>query len=96
MKKYLDGSTSMEDLKDMLLNIQKKEDKKAFYIFVALVGAIFVAVTIGVVVMLKKKMDADYDEDWECDWDDFDEDEFEGECRCTDRDVDHSVKVEHI
>lgn len=96
MKKYLDGSTSIEDLKDMLLGIQKKEDKKAFYFFIALVGVALVAATIGVVIMLKNKMDSDYDEDWDCDWDEFDEDEFDGECKCTDKDVDNSVKVEQI
>lgn len=95
MKKYFDGSTSMEDLKDAIKHMQKKEDKRAFYVFIGLVTMFLVATVIGVVYVLKKKMDDEYDEDWDCDWDDFD-DECDDECCCTDKDVDTSVKVEKL
>ncbi len=98
MKKYFDGSTSLEDLKDAVLKIQKKQDKKAFYAFIAIVTTVLLATVLGVVYLLKRKMEDDYDEDWDCcDWDEFEEDECgDGECCCTDKDVDTSVKVEKL
>mgnify|MGYP005774382605 CR=1 FL=1 len=97
MKKYFEGNTSLEDLKDAIRGIQKREDKRGLYIFIAIVTAILIAAVIGVVCLLKNKMADDYDEDWDCDWDDF-EDECcdDSDCHCTDKDVDTSVKVEKL
>lgn len=94
MKKYLESNTSLEDIKAAIRSIQKREDKRALYIFIAIVTAILVATLIAVVYLLKNKMndDEDFDEDWDTDWDDFDE----NDCCCTDKDVDTSVKVEKL
>ncbi|MCI8630466.1 MAG: hypothetical protein HFE57_13430 [Firmicutes bacterium] len=94
MKKYLESNTSLEDIKAAIRGIQKREDKRALYIFIAIVTAVLVAILIAVVYLLKNKMndDEDFDEDWDTDWDDFDE----NDCCCTDKDVDTSVKVEKL
>lgn len=94
MKKYLENNTSLEDIKEAIRGIQKREDKRGLYIFIAIVTAILVATLIAVVYVLKNKMndEDDFDEDWDTDWDDFDEDD----CCCTDKDVDTSVKVEKL
>ncbi len=94
MKKYLESNTSLEDIKAAIRGIQKREDKRALYIFIAIVTAVLVAILIAVVYLLKNKMndDEDFDEYWDTDWDDFDE----NDCCCTDKDVDTSVKVEKL
>ena len=94
MKKYLESNTSLEDIKAAIRGIQKREDKRALYIFITIVTAVLVAILIAVVYLLKNKMndDEDFDEDWDTDWDDFDE----NDCCCTDKDVGTSVKVEKL
>lgn len=97
MKKYFDGSTSLEDLKDAVLRIQKKEDKKAFYVYISIVTAVLLATIFGVIYLLREKMEDEYDEDWDCDWDEYDDDGCcDDDCCCTDKDVDTSVKVEKL
>ena len=97
MKKYFEGNTSLEDLKDAIFSIQKREDKRGLYIFIAIITTVLIATIIGIVYLLKNKMEDDYDEDWDCDWDDFDEQCCDDEgCHCTDKDVDTSVKVEKL
>ena len=56
MKKYLESNTSLEDIKAAIRGIQKREDKRALYIFIAIVTAILVATLIAVVYLLKNKM----------------------------------------
>ena len=36
MKKYLESNTSLEDIKAAIRGIQKREDKRALYIFIAI------------------------------------------------------------
>lgn len=98
MKKYFDGSTSLEDLKDSILRIQNRDDRKVFYTWVAIITGVLVAVIIATVVLLKNKMNDDFDDDWDCDWDDFDDEEYccNDDCCCTDNDIDTSVKVEKL
>ena len=95
MKKFMENATSMDDLKNAIVDLQKREDKKGFYIFIAIITALLIATLCMVVCFLKKKMNDDYDEDWDCDWDD-DSAENDFDCCCTDKDVDTSVKVEKL
>ena len=59
MKKYLENNTSLEDIKEAIRGIQKREDKRGLYIFIAIVTAILVATLIVVVYLLKNKMNDD-------------------------------------
>lgn len=95
MKKFMENTSSIDDLKSAIMDLQKREDKKGFYIFIAIITALLIATLCMVVCFLKKKIDEDCDEDWNCDWDgDCADDEYD--CCCTDKDVDTSVKVEKL
>ncbi len=97
MKKYFEATPNFDGLKERIIVLKDSDDKKTLFAVIALVTAVLIAVTAGVVYLLKTKMDDEYEEDWDYDWDDL-EDEFEEfddcECCCTDKDVDDSVKVE--
>lgn len=92
----------MDGLRNRIVVLKEKDNKKMLFAAIALVTAVLVAVTAGVVYLLKTKMDDEYEEDWDYDWDDedecdcgcADEEVCEEDCCCTDKDVDHSVKVE--
>lgn len=94
MKKYFEVRPSFSDLKEKIVVLQDKDDRKTMFFVLAAAVAVLAVVTLGVVYLLKTKMDDEYDEDWDYDWDDLDDECFEDECSCTDHDVDHSVKVE--
>lgn len=98
MKKCFEVKPGFDDLKERIVVLRDDTDKKTLFAVIAIVTAVLVAVTAGVVYLLKTRMDDDFDEDWDYDWDDvedeFSEDTCEGECCCTDSDVDASVKVE--
>ncbi|NLK37375.1 MAG: hypothetical protein GX299_04770 [Epulopiscium sp.] len=98
MKKYFDTGFSMEDLKDVVTRMNKKENKKSFCVCTAIITAVLLAVIAATVYCLKKKMEDDYDEDWDCDWDNLDEEDCDcgDDCCCTDKDVDTSIKVEKL
>lgn len=97
MKKYFEAAPNFDGLKERIIVLKDGEDKKTLFAVIALVTAVLIAVTVGVVYLLKTRMDDEYEEEWDYDWDDL-EDEFceddECECCCTDKDVDDSVKVE--
>ena len=96
MKKYFE-TANFDGLKDRIIILKDGEDKKTLFAVIALVAAVLIAVTVGVVYLLKTKMDDEYEEDWDYDWDDLEEEfceDDECECCCTDNDVDDSVKVE--
>ena len=98
MKKYFEAA-NFDGLKDRIIILKDGEDKKTLFAVIALVAAVLIAVTVGVVYLLKTKMDDEYEEDWDYDWDDLEEefcDDDDCECCCTDHDVDDSVKVEQI
>lgn len=97
MKKYFEATPDFDGLKERIIILKDGEDKKTLFAVIALVSAVLIAVTVGVVYLLKTKMDDEYEEDWDYDWDDLEEDfceDDECECCCTDSDVDDSVKVE--
>lgn len=98
MKKCFEVKPGFDDLKERIVVLRDDTDKKTLFAVIAIVTAVLIAVTAGVVYLLKTRMDDDFDEDWDYDWDDmeeeFCEDTCEGECCCTDSDVDDSVKVE--
>ena len=95
MKKYFEATPNLDGLKEKIIVLKDGEDRKTLIAVIALVAAVLIAVTAGVVYLLKTRMDDEYEEDWDYDWDDLD-DEFceDDECCCTDTDVDDSVKVE--
>ena len=94
MKKYFAATPNLDGLKEKIIVLKDGEDRKTLIAVIALVAAVLIAVTAGVVYLLKTRMDDEYEEDWDYDWDDLD-DEFceDDECCCTDMDVDDSVKV---
>ncbi|OUQ60036.1 hypothetical protein B5E58_02810 [Tyzzerella sp. An114] len=112
MKRFLDGPSSIDDLKRAVIDLQNREDKRAFYLFIAVVIGLLVATTAGVVYLVKKSMRDDFEDEWDDDWDDEFEydDEIEDVCEdcdeddcdacgcecCTDSDFDTSVKVEKL
>ena len=93
MKKYFEATPNLDGLKEKIIVLKDGEDRKTLIAVIALVTAVLIAVTAGVVYLLKTRMDDEYEEDWDYDWDDLD-DEFceDDECCCTDKDVDNSVK----
>ncbi len=98
MKKCFEVKPGFDDLKERIVVLKDETDKKTLFAVIAIVAAVMIAVTAGVIYLLKTRMDDDFDEDWDYDWDDM-EDEFcedNGECSCTDSDVDDSVKVEQV
>ena len=88
MKKYFEVRPSFSDLKEKIVVLQDRDEKKTMFIVLAVVAAVLAVVTLGVVYLLKTKMDDEYD------WDDLDDECCDDECCCTDSDVDDSVKVE--
>ena len=98
MKKCFEVRPGFDDLKERIVVLKDETDKKTLFAVIAIVAAVMIAVTAGVIYLLKTRMDDDFDEDWDYDWDDM-EDHFcedNGECCCTDSDVDDSVKVEQV
>ena len=93
--KFHEATPNLDGLKEKIIVLKDGEDRKTLIAVIALVAAVLIAVTAGVVYLLKTRMDDEYEEDWDYDWDDLD-DEFceDDECCCTDKDVDNSVKVE--
>lgn len=95
MKKYFEATPNLDGLKEKIIVLKDGEDRKTLIAVIALVAAVLIAVTAGVVYLLKTRMDDEYEEDWDYDWDDLDDESCEDdECCCTDKDVDDSVKVE--
>ena len=92
---FLIGGETDDLIQEGMIGLKDGEDRKTLIAVIALVAAVLIAVTAGVVYLLKTRMDDEYEEDWDYDWDDLD-DEFceDDECCCTDKDVDDSVKVE--
>ena len=71
MKKFLDGPTSVEELRRVVMELREREDKKTFFTIMAIVIALLVATTAGVMYLVKRKKDNDFDyEDWDDQWDD--------------------------
>ncbi len=98
MQKCFEVRPGFGDLKERIVVLKDETDKKTLFAVIAIVAAVMIAVTAGVIYLLKTRMDDDFDEYWDYDWDDM-EDEFcedNGECCCTDSDVDDSVKVEQV
>ena len=101
MKKYFEVKPSLGDLKEKIIVLNEREDRKTTFIILAVITAALAVLAFGVIYLLKSKMDDDYDEDWDYDWDDLDDECCDGECGedeccCTDKDVDDSVKVEQV
>lgn len=112
MKRFLDGTTSIEDLRRAVIDLQNREDKRTVYVFIGLIIALLVATTAGVIYLVKKRREDDFEDEWDMDWDDEFEydDEIEDVCEdceeddcdacgcecCTDSDFDTSVKVEKL
>ena len=88
MKKYFEATPNLDGLKEKIIVLKDGEDRKTLIAVIALVAAVLIAVTAGVVYLLKTRMDDEYEDDLD---DEFCEDD---ECCCTDKDVDNSVKVE--
>ena len=85
MKKCFEVRPGFDDLKERIVVLKDETDKKTLFAVIAIVAAVMIAVTAGVIYLLKTRMDDDFDEDWDYDWDDM-EDEFcedNGECCCT-------------
>ena len=80
MKKYFEATPNLDGLKEKIIVLKDGEDRKTLIAVIALVTAVLIAVTAGVVYLLKTRMDDEFCED--------------DECCCTDKDVDDSVKVE--
>ena len=80
MKKYFEATPNLDGLKEKIIVLKDGEDRKTLIAVIALVAAVLIAVTAGVVYLLKTRMDDEYEED--------------DECCSTDKDVDDSVKVE--
>ena len=94
MKKCFEVRPGFDDLKERIVVLKDETDKKTLFAVIAIVAAVMIAVTAGVIYLLKTRMDDDFDEDWDDMEDEFCEDN--GECCCTDSDVDDSVKVEQV
>ena len=92
MKKFLDGPTSVEELRRVVMELREREDKKTFFTIMAIVIALLVATTAGVMYLVKRNKDNDFDyEDWDDQWDDEFEydDEIEDVCEdCEEDDCD--------
>ena len=73
MKKYFELKPSFSDLKEKVVVLQDKEDKKNILLILAVVTAVLAAITLGVVYLMKTRMDEEYDEDWDYDWDDLED-----------------------
>ena len=56
MKKYFEGNTTLEDLKEAVLRIQKNEDRRGLYIFIGVITTIIIATIVGVALILNKKI----------------------------------------
>jgi len=97
MKKYFNDKPGWDDLRERVVVLRERDDKKSVVIVLAIVAAILAMVSLGVVYLIKTRMDDEFDEEWDYDWDDL-EDEYcdESECCCTDKDVDDSVVVEQV
>lgn len=96
MKKLIPQDFSFDELKNVIMDLKSQEDKKNFYMMIGVIVAVLTIATLGIVWIVKKKMDENY-EDWECDdWDEDWDEESELDCCCSDKDVDHSVKVEKL
>ena len=94
MKKCFEVRPGFDDLKERIVVLKDETDKKTLFAVIAIVAAVMIAVTAGVIYLLKTRMDDDLDYDWDDMEDEFCEDN--GECCCTDSDVDDSVKVEQV
>ena len=62
MKKYFEVRPSFSDLKEKIVVLQDRDEKKTMFIVLAVVAAVLAVVTLGVVYLLKTKMDDEYDE----------------------------------
>lgn len=79
MRRYFDGENAIADLRNALEDF-KKEDKKPFYITIAVLC--LVALGLGALIFFVIKNKRDDDEYDDCDWDEYDEDDFDDECGC--------------
>ena len=111
MKKFLDNTNSIDDLKKAIIDLKKDDNKKILYIFFI---ALFVTITAFTIYFIKKsnknKCEDDYwNDEWdnEFEYDDFDEDNQESNCDdiyssdnecncCEEEDFDKSVKVDKL
>lgn len=62
MKKYFEAAPNFDGLKERIIILKDGEDKKTLFAVIALVTAVLIAVTVGVVYLLKTKMDDEYEE----------------------------------
>lgn len=68
MKKYFEATPNLDGLKEKIIVLKDGEDRKTLIAVIALVAAVLIAVTAGVVYLLKTRMDDEYEEDWDYDW----------------------------
>ena len=71
MKKCFEVRPGFDDLKERIVVLKDETDKKTLFAVIAIVAAVMIAVTAGVIYLLKTRMDDDFDEDWDYDWDDM-------------------------
>ena len=63
MKKYFETAPNFDGLKERIIVLKDGEDKKTLFAVIALVTAVLIAVTVGVVYLLKTRMDDEYEEE---------------------------------
>ena len=57
MKKYFEATPNLDGLKEKIIVLKDGEDRKTLIAVIALVAAVLIAVTAGVVYLLKTRMD---------------------------------------
>ncbi len=78
MKKYFEGENTLVELKNTLLDL-RKNDRKPFYIAIAVLALVAAGLGVLVFFMIKNKNEEeDYLDD--CDWEEYDD--FEEDCGC--------------
>ena len=85
MRRYFDGENAIVELKNALTDL-KKEDKKPFYITIAVLCIVALGLGALIYFIIKNKCaEEEYDD---CDWDDYDDDECGCGCGCDDDEED--------
>ena len=61
MKKCFEVRPGFDDLKERIVVLKDETDKKTLFAVIAIVAAVMIAVTAGVIYLLKTRMDDDFD-----------------------------------
>ena len=62
MKKCFEVRPGFGDLKERIVVLKDETDKKTLFAVIAIVAAVMIAVTAGVIYLLKTRMDDDFED----------------------------------